>query len=466
MRFMNTPENTMSHRGSHAMFENAHSQAGAHCITIGHRRRGKRAWLMLAALSAWHVVPAQARAEPGRIELGAMVAPSLETHVGERRFSQNTYKQGWSAGAALRYWLSDAWSMQVELSHATRGTILEAQGEHFDGYDFRYLQLPLLARYGRIISNPAGGRPPLTAYVLLGPALGVVLGARNDEDQPLPRSAVRSFDVTATAGLGVSWAFSRRWMASLEARVDRGFADAFSSGVESKNQAFLLALSVGYMLNDSDGDGVSNPRDQCRTEAEDWNGYQDADGCPDADNDRDGITVGVDQCIEVAEDRDDFADLDGCPEPDNDDDGFLDEVDHCPVDAFPRMHGCPPRFPRARIENDRIVLDPLIQFDLNSATLTDEQKLALDQVAELLADYYPTMWLRVEGHADGEGQTQYNEALSAARSKAVADYLVTRGIDRGRLVEKGVGELQPIRREEAEAGKRRNRRVELVIIEK
>jgi outer membrane protein OmpA-like peptidoglycan-associated protein len=449
------------------MFENVCFPARAHRITVGHIRRGRHVWLTLAVFSAWHVEHAPARAEPGRIELGAMAAPSLDTHAGERRFSQNTYKQGWSAGAALRYGLSDTWSLQVELLHATRGTNVESEGAIFDEYNFRYVQVPLLARYGRILSNPVGGRPPLTGYVVAGPAFSFLLRAEDiDDERFIPRSSVRSFDVTVTAGLGVSWAFSRRWSASLEARVDRGFADSFTTGVESKNQSFLLALSVGYMLNDSDGDGVSNPRDQCRTEAEDWNGYQDADGCPDADNDRDGITVGVDQCIEVAEDRDDFADLDGCPEPDNDDDGFLDEVDHCPVDAFPRMHGCPPRLPRARIEGDRVALDPLIEFDVNSAVLTDEQKLALDQVAELLADYYPSMWLRLEGHADGEGQTAANEALSAARSKAVADYLVTRGIDRDRLVEKGHGELKPIRREEAEAGKRRNRRVELVIIEK
>jgi outer membrane protein OmpA-like peptidoglycan-associated protein len=425
--------------------------------------------LLLAALWAYHWGPEQARAEPGRIELGITVAPSMDTHAGERQFAENTYKQGWSAGVGLRYGLSGAWSLQAEILHATRGTNVESEGEVFDEYNFRYVQIPLLARYARPIPGMIGddGRPLLTGYLMAGPAPSILLRAEDlDDDRVLPRSAVRDFDVTVTVGLGVTWQFSPRWAASLEARFDRGFIDAFSTGVDSNNQSVLLALGIGYTLNDSDGDGVANSRDQCRTEAEDWNDYQDADGCPDDDNDKDGVAVAADRCVEDPEDRDGFEDADGCPDRDNDGDGFLDEADGCPTEPFPRMRGCPPRFERVRIEGDRLVLDPVLDFDVNSAVLGAAQKQALDQVAELLTDYYPKMWLRLEGHADGEGKKEANQKLSDDRARTVADYLVQRGINRDRLVEKGYGEDRPIRREEAEAGKRRNRRVELVIIEK
>ena len=65
------------------------------------------------------------------------------------------------------------------------------------------------------------------------------------------------------------------------------------------------------------------------------------------DSDGDGIVDTADRCPEAAEDVDGFEDEDGCPDPDNDQDGFLDEVDKCPLQArVPgpncRFHtGCP-----------------------------------------------------------------------------------------------------------------------------
>jgi OOP family OmpA-OmpF porin len=64
------------------------------------------------------------------------------------------------------------------------------------------------------------------------------------------------------------------------------------------------------------------------------------------DRDRDGILDDVDQCPGIAEDRDGFEDADGCPEVDNDDDGIIDGEDACPnakgpPSADPRKNGCP-----------------------------------------------------------------------------------------------------------------------------
>ena len=93
---------------------------------------------------------------------------------------------------------------------------------------------------------------------------------------------------------------------------------------------------------DNDGDGIANYFDTCPLKAEDADGHQDDDGCPDTDNDMDGVCdpwatpsqpacTGSDSCPNVAEDADSFHDTDGCPDPDNDGDGFPDSTDQCPA---------------------------------------------------------------------------------------------------------------------------------------
>lgn len=81
---------------------------------------------------------------------------------------------------------------------------------------------------------------------------------------------------------------------------------------------------------DTDGDGMVDKEDSCPKEAEDFDKFQDQDGCPDVDNDADGVLDASDVCPNEAEDKDSFKDEDGCPDPDNDDDRVLDSVDKCP----------------------------------------------------------------------------------------------------------------------------------------
>ena len=97
---------------------------------------------------------------------------------------------------------------------------------------------------------------------------------------------------------------------------------------------------------DRDGDGYANDEDGCPDEPEDFDEWQDEDGCPDPDNDEDGILDDPDQCPNEPEDRDQFEDSNGCPDPDNDQDGILDDPDQCPnepedVDQFEDEDGCP-----------------------------------------------------------------------------------------------------------------------------
>lgn len=97
---------------------------------------------------------------------------------------------------------------------------------------------------------------------------------------------------------------------------------------------------------DPDRDGISDRKDRCPYEAEDRDGFEDDDGCPDPDNDIDGIPDSLDKCISITEDRDGFEDNDGCPDSDNDKDSIADSTDQCPLaaedrDGFEDEDGCP-----------------------------------------------------------------------------------------------------------------------------
>ncbi len=93
---------------------------------------------------------------------------------------------------------------------------------------------------------------------------------------------------------------------------------------------------------DNDGDGIPDTLDRCPRTREDMDGFEDEDGCPDWDNDGDGIVDSLDQCVMNPEDRDGFEDQDGCPEYDNDGDGIPDSLDQCPNEPGPGSnHGCP-----------------------------------------------------------------------------------------------------------------------------
>lgn len=97
---------------------------------------------------------------------------------------------------------------------------------------------------------------------------------------------------------------------------------------------------------DADGDKIPDASDGCPSAAEDMDGFEDDDGCPDPDNDGDGALDEEDGCPLEAEDRDGYKDADGCPEPDNDGDGVLDTVDRCPLepesfDGSGDGDGCP-----------------------------------------------------------------------------------------------------------------------------
>lgn len=105
---------------------------------------------------------------------------------------------------------------------------------------------------------------------------------------------------------------------------------------------------------------------------------------------------------------------------------------------------------------------PGIYFDTGKAELKAESDAALAEVARLLeAD--PALRLYVVGHTDNVADLDLNTRLSQARAEAVAKALVGKhGISAARLVGRGVGPLAPVASNDSEAGRAKNRRVELV----
>jgi OOP family OmpA-OmpF porin len=141
----------------------------------------------------------------------------------------------------------------------------------------------------------------------------------------------------------------------LSARYTPG-AVSFIAGAELPLDGAVGAPSVRAVLgigwaprvHDEDQDGIPDDVDQCPELAEDKDGFEDKDGCPDFDNDDDGVPDDSDRCPTEKEDADGFEDQDGCPDPDNDHDGIPDVSDACPNEAGaaspdPKQNGCPAR---------------------------------------------------------------------------------------------------------------------------
>lgn len=213
---------------------------------------------------------------------------------------------------------------------------------------------------------------------------------------------------------------------------------------------------------DTDADGLCDPwvtednvadkymevcsgLDQCPEEAEDFDGVQDDDGCPDADNDRDGI---CDPWVEAKAQFDQYAhvckNVDLCPEQAEafnsykDDDGCPDEVPEPPKKVF--------------------VLDG-VNFESGKATITQDSYISLMKVVDIM-ESFPETTFEIVGHTDNVGRKEKNKELSADRAAAVKAFLVEKGIADSRIQTKGVGDAEPIASNKTAEGRAKNRRIE------
>jgi outer membrane protein OmpA-like peptidoglycan-associated protein len=241
-------------------------------------------------------------------------------------------------------------------------------------------------------------------------------------------------------------------------------------------------------LPDVDGDQIPDRDDTCPSLAEDFDAFQDEDGCPDPDNDGDGVKDVDDQCLlepgtpanrgcpvkdgdgDGVMDPDDSCPLvpgprinRGCPIQDADKDGVSDDVDRCPAEAGPVENGgCP--YALISITEDRIQVKQKVFFQTGKAGIQKVSFELLDEVARAILDH-PKFRIRIEGHTDSVGRPKANVKLSQARADAVRMYLIGRGVAPDRLQAAGLGDEVPLDDNSSEAGRAVNRRVEFHILE-
>lgn len=115
-----------------------------------------------------------------------------------------------------------------------------------------------------------------------------------------------------------------------------------------------------------------------------------------------------------------------------------------------------------KIEKIQTAADGYVFFEFGQSSLSAGTKLILDELAEKLLNS-PETNIEIIGHADYIDEEDFNQELSAKRSANVAEYLISKGISKSRIITSAFGELLPISNNESEIGRRLNRRVEFIF---
>lgn len=118
-------------------------------------------------------------------------------------------------------------------------------------------------------------------------------------------------------------------------------------------------------------------------------------------------------------------------------------------------------YPEETASGDTITLRN-IQFEYNSAALTDDSKDGIAALAEWLFSH-PTVTVELAGHTDDTGSAAYNQKLSENRAEAVKNALISHGVKPERLHTIGHGALYPIVPNDSEEHKAQNRRTEMIV---
>lgn len=229
--------------------------------------------------------------------------------------------------------------------------------------------------------------------------------------------------VSGVAGLGVAWSQDRltwrldaRHMLTLARDPDYVTSEwEFTLGLSYKLIKKPKATPVIAKPSDADGDGIPDEDDKCPDRAEDQDGYEDGDGCPDIDDDQDGILDDIDKCKSIPETANGFEDDDGCP------------------DSLPGEFS--------------LILGPIegLTFKAGSDDVAGSTR-RLDAIAAVLKKY-PGARIRLVGYlSEGEvkaGDEGPNvtgaEALGRARAEAVKAELEVRGVNGARVILKSRG---------------------------
>lgn len=262
-------------------------------------------------------------------------------------------------------------------------------------------------------------------------------------------------ETRVNVGAGVRYNVSDSIALRGDLREFHGIDESTFDTVASLGISFAFNRTVGTPApQDSDNDGVMDPRDQCQDTP--MGVSVDNRGC-ESDADNDGVADSRDQCPNTPAGAQ--VNSRGC-EADSDNDGVVNSRDECPntaAGAKVDSTGC-----EGTTETVETI-ELSVQFPNNSSVIGDRFDSEIRRVAEFM-EQYPETTVEIAGHSDSRGDADYNQFLSQRRAEAVANRLTgALGIDEDRVSAVGYGESQPVASNETEAGRAENRRVEARI---
>ena len=105
-----------------------------------------------------------------------------------------------------------------------------------------------------------------------------------------------------------------------------------------------------------------------------------------------------------------------------------------------------------------------IYYDLDKFNIRTDAAVELDKLVQILKDN-PTVKIELSSHTDDRATDAYNNKLSQNRAQSAVDYIVSKGIEKDRLVAKGYGETRLIiKKAQTEEEHQKNRRTEFTIL--
>jgi len=119
--------------------------------------------------------------------------------------------------------------------------------------------------------------------------------------------------------------------------------------------------------------------------------------------------------------------------------------------------------PLQPLETGASVVLKNIFFGNNETSLRPESETELIKIVGLLNEN-PNLKVQISGHTDNVGKKEANQLLSLNRAKSVVNYLVSKGIQSGRLTPKGYGDTKPVAPNDTDQGKSLNRRTEINVV--
>ncbi|MDH5716937.1 MAG: OmpA family protein [Spirochaetia bacterium] len=123
--------------------------------------------------------------------------------------------------------------------------------------------------------------------------------------------------------------------------------------------------------------------------------------------------------------------------------------------------------PKIKESTQGLIIElPDILFEFNSSNITEKNKLVLNELISILKDYSEAN-IKIIGHTDNKGSVEYNLNLSEERAKNTVNYLLENSnIVPEKLSYEGMGSTRPIDNNNTEEGRQKNRRVEIIILDK